>query len=256
MTEEDEAGDAIRLSVLGDYFVGKSALAARLRRDIFVPEWEPSMEENYRKPVEVDNICCQVELLDTMPSAAFYALRPQWMLCKDGYIFMFDLHREGSQNELEQYYELHSQLKEGSTYEDPHNPIVMLVGNKKDLVDEDPSKRTMTEDEGKALAAKWGAEYIEISCRTGHNVNELFERIVRQVRVLRSQPMQKTARQWCRIFSTPERFLKRVSGPEKMLVDFFIGRPGLRRLIGGLLARYYNPCNAAPLESQKKCVVM
>ena len=49
------------------------------------------------------------------------------------------------------------------------------------MKDEDPSKRIMTEDEGKALAAKWGAEYIEISCRTGHNVNELFERIVRLV---------------------------------------------------------------------------
>ena len=53
------------------------------------------------------------------------------------------------------------------------------------MKDEDPSKRIMTEDEGKVLAAKWGAEYIEISCKTGHNVNELFETIIRLVRLNR-----------------------------------------------------------------------
>ena len=32
-------------------------------------------------------------------------------------------------------------------------------------------------------------------------------------------------RQWCRIFSNPERFFKRVKGPEKMLLEFFVARP-------------------------------
>ena len=32
-------------------------------------------------------------------------------------------------------------------------------------------------------------------------------------------------RQWCRIFSNPERFFKRVKGPEKVLLEFFVARP-------------------------------
>lgn len=34
----------------------------------------------------------------------------------------------------------------------------MLVGNKKDKVDESPGTRIMSVEDGEALAAKWGAE--------------------------------------------------------------------------------------------------
>ena len=37
--------------------------------------------------------------------------------------------------------------------------------------------------------------------------------------------IRKTVRQWCRIFSTPGRFLSRASGPEKTLIDFFVVHP-------------------------------
>ena len=77
--------------------------------------------------MEVDNVCCQLEVLDTagqdvcsawtyvivpfsvsLPLSIslviamllsfdqdFSALRPQWMMGKDGYIFVFGLDREG-----------------------------------------------------------------------------------------------------------------------------------------------------------------
>ena len=36
---------------------------------------------------------------------------------------------------------------------------------------------------------------------------------------------QEMVRQWCRIFATPERFIDRARGPDKMLLDFFVVRP-------------------------------
>jgi len=180
--EEDQAEEmSIRLAVLGAGGVGKSALTLRYVRDFFVTDWDPTIEDAYRTTVEVDNVCCQLEVLDTAGQDDFSALRPQWMMGKDGYIFVFGLDRDGSQNDLAQYYELHTQLKE-----EGQPKAIMLVGNKKDLVDEDPSKRIMTEDEGKDLAAKWEAEYIETSAKTGHNIDELFKKFIRQVRTLRA----------------------------------------------------------------------
>ncbi len=43
----------------------------------------------------------------------------------------------------------------------------------------------------------------------------------------------KAVRQWCRIFSAPERFLARESGPEKMLIDFFVVYPVGRCICSG-----------------------
>ena len=45
------------------------------------------------------------------------SLRPHWMVEKEGYIFVFGLDKEGSDTELEAYYELYEQLKDD--YEDP-----------------------------------------------------------------------------------------------------------------------------------------
>lgn len=181
--EENTAAEemSIRLAVLGAGGVGKSALTLRYVRDFFVTDWDPTIEDAYRTTVEVDNVCCQLEVLDTAGQDDFSALRPQWMMGKDGYIFVFGLDREGSQNDLAQYYELHTQLKE-----EGQPKAIMLVGNKKDLVDEDPSKRIMSEEDGKDLARKWEAEYIETSAKTGHNIDELFQKFIRQVRVLRA----------------------------------------------------------------------
>ena len=47
--------------------------------------------------------------------------------------------------------------------------------------DEKPSKRIMTEEEGKALAKTWQAEYIETSAKTGHNIALLFQKFIRSV---------------------------------------------------------------------------
>jgi len=173
---------SIKLAVLGAGGVGKSALTLRYVRDFFVTDWDPTIEDAYRTTVEVDDVCCSLEVLDTAGQDDFSALRPQWMMGKDGYIFVFGLDRDGSQNDLAQYYELHTQLKE-----EGQPKAIMLVGNKKDLVDEEPSKRIMTEEEGKALAAKWEAEYIETSAKTGHNIDELFQTFIRQVRALREK---------------------------------------------------------------------
>lgn len=197
VTEGSDPGDAeepkteemsIRLAVLGAGGVGKSALTLRYVRDFFVTDWDPTIEDAYRTTVEVDNVCCQLEVLDTAGQDDFSALRPQWMMGKDGYIFVFGLDREGSQNDLAQYYELHTQLKE-----EGQPKAIMLVGNKKDLVDEEPSRRIMTEEEGKDLARKWEAEYIETSAKTGHNIDLLFQKFIRQVRTLRERDPEPSA---------------------------------------------------------------
>jgi len=69
--------------------------------------------------------------------------------------------------------------------------VVVLVATKSDLV----RARVVSTSAGKALAAKYGAKFIEISSGIGHNVDELLVGIVTQLqlrREARPPPASKT----------------------------------------------------------------
>lgn len=54
-----------KLVVLGSGGVGKSALTVQFVQGIFVEKYDPTIEDSYRKKVEVDNEQCILEILDT-----------------------------------------------------------------------------------------------------------------------------------------------------------------------------------------------
>lgn len=68
-------------------------------------------------------------------------------------------------------------LKEIKTHAE-EGIVVLLIGNKKDLVQETPSSRQVTESEAKEFAAKYKLYYRETSAKTGDNVKESFEYLV------------------------------------------------------------------------------
>nr|XP_005897471.1 PREDICTED: ras-related protein Rap-1b-like isoform X2 [Bos mutus] len=54
-----------KLVVLGSGGVGKSALTIQFVQGIFVEKYDPTIEDSYRKQVEVDAQQCMLEILDT-----------------------------------------------------------------------------------------------------------------------------------------------------------------------------------------------
>lgn len=53
------------LLVLGSGGVGKSALTVQFVQGIFVEKYDPTIEDSYRKQVEVEGQQCMLEILDT-----------------------------------------------------------------------------------------------------------------------------------------------------------------------------------------------
>jgi len=187
-----KAQETFYVSVLGTGGVGKSALTLRFVRDFFVQDWDPTIEDAYRKPVDVDDETCMLDILDTAGQDDFESLRPSWMIDKDGYVFVFSLDQPQSLEELRPFFELHHQLNEGRRV-----PIV-LAANKKDLVTNDSERQAKAREEGMKIAAQLGARYIETSALTGENVQETFETFVRQVRTLK-RPTKQVNRKKCSI---------------------------------------------------------
>ncbi|KAJ3593521.1 hypothetical protein NHX12_005855 [Muraenolepis orangiensis] len=102
-------------------------------------------------------------------------LKEQCMKLGDAYIIVYSVTDRSS---FEKASELRIQLRRARQSEDI--PII-LVGNKSDLV----RSREVAKDEGSACAVVFDCKFIETSASLHHNVLDLFQGIVRQVRLRR-----------------------------------------------------------------------
>ena len=58
-----------------------------------------------------------------------------------------------------------------------NNPDVILVGNKSDM----ESKRKISTEDATEFAKEYDINYIEVSAKTGNNINNIFETIYKQL---------------------------------------------------------------------------
>lgn len=128
-----------------------------------------------------------LEILDTAGQDDFESLRAQWMMDKDGYMFVYSMDSRVSLHELQPFFDLHMQINESKR----HIPPIVMVANKKDLVEADPKRRQVSSEEGRRIAASYNAKYVETSALTGANVNKVFETIVREARKQSAPKHQK-----------------------------------------------------------------
>lgn len=71
-----------KIVVLGSGGVGKSALTVQFVQGIFVEKYDPTIEDSYRKQVEVDGQQCMLEILDTAGTVIkFFSLIIMFHLC-------------------------------------------------------------------------------------------------------------------------------------------------------------------------------
>ena len=54
-----------KIVLLGQSRVGKTAIAVRFLQDAFVSQYDATVEDSYRKNVQIDSVHYLVEILDT-----------------------------------------------------------------------------------------------------------------------------------------------------------------------------------------------
>ena len=65
MEDSGESGIPLKIAVLGQTLVGKSALTFRFINDKFPNEHDTTIEDSYSFTAKIDGINCQLEILDT-----------------------------------------------------------------------------------------------------------------------------------------------------------------------------------------------
>ncbi|KAH8994815.1 small GTPase superfamily [Lactarius akahatsu] len=159
--------------VLGAGGVGKSALTVRFMRGEFVENYDPTIQEEYRRSIEVDGELTWLEVLDTAGAEQFTALNELYITSGRGFILVFSLTLEASLREVTSLRQQILRIKGESS----GIPMV-LVGTKLDLTNErEVSSATLRE-----LATRWKIPVYETSAKRDWDVREAFEDLVRQMR--------------------------------------------------------------------------
>lgn len=160
-----------KLVVVGGGGVGKSALTIQLIQSHFVDEYDPTIEDSYRKQCSVDNEQVMLDILDTAGQEEYLAMREQYMRTGEGFLLVYAINSRTSLEELQVFYEQIQRVK------DADNVPVLVVGNKSDLEIE----RQVSFEEGAAFAKSLGCPFLETSAKQRINVEEAFYGLVRAI---------------------------------------------------------------------------
>ncbi|KAK6009436.1 Ras family protein, partial [Ostertagia ostertagi] len=74
-----------KVVVLGSGGVGKSALTVQFVSSTFIEKYDPTIEDFYRKEIEVDGQPCVLEILDTAGTEQFSSMRDLYI--KNGQVW-------------------------------------------------------------------------------------------------------------------------------------------------------------------------
>jgi GTPase KRas protein len=156
---------------LGDNGVGKSASCIQFTRGLFVEDYDPTIEDTYRKVM--DSVI--VDLLDLIPSCFEYTAMADACIKKaKGFFVLYSICSRHSFDGALVHLERVLRIKKCDEF-----PVV-VCGNKLDLGE---TSREVTTEEGRALADRFGAEFFETSAKSAENLEKSVKTLLDMVRV-------------------------------------------------------------------------
>ncbi|KAG8962358.1 Ras GTPase [Tulasnella sp. 425] len=161
-----------KLGVVGPSGVGKSPLVIQFIQSHFVDEYEPTIEDSYRKQCVIDEEVALLDVLDTTGLEEYGALREQWMRTGEGFLLVYSITSRNSFEELSTFYQQILRVKDKDSF-----PVI-VIGNKCDLEYE----RQVGMNEGRDFAKRFGCQFLETSAKQRIRVDDAFIQLVREIR--------------------------------------------------------------------------
>ncbi|GAA5913337.1 uncharacterized protein JCM6883_003043 [Sporobolomyces salmoneus] len=167
---------SVKLVVLGDGGVGKTALTIRLCLNHFIEvftafTYDPTIEDSYRKHAIIDDEPYLLEILDTAGQEDYTSLRSQWIREGDGFLVVYSTTSRSS------FLRIHEFIQQITRVKDSDRVPIVLVGNKVDRINE----REVETREGAELAKRLGCEFVETSAKTREGLEKAYHTAVRLI---------------------------------------------------------------------------
>ena len=160
----------LKILTIGDNNVGKSSIIEKYIDDKFDGNNKPTIGIDFKtKIIQKGNELIKLSIYDTAGEEKYRYLIKNYYNGANGILLIYDITNRNSFHNLNLWFdELEKNL-------DLNNLYIYLIGNKADLIQE----REVSYEEAKDFADKKNIPYIEISAKTGDNINKLFNQMIK-----------------------------------------------------------------------------
>eukprot|EP01156_Anaeramoeba_ignava_P003289 Anaeramoba_ignava/a221704_10.p1 GENE.a221704_10~~a221704_10.p1 ORF type:complete len:191 (-),score=68.50 a221704_10:25-597(-) len=159
----------VKIATTGAGGVGKSTFTIQFCYSKFIEEYDPTIEDSYRKQIEFQNEKFNVEIYDTTSMEEEHTIfTPEYKmgLC-GGFIIMYSITNRESFEFIN--YLLEKMIKA----KNPDPFPVIIVGNKTDL----ESERKVPKKEAEAFCKEKKIPFVELTCRDFQQVKSVVVQI-------------------------------------------------------------------------------
>ena len=176
---------SIKLVLLGEAAVGKSSIVLRFVSNDFSENKEPTIGAAFlTQRVNIDDHIIKFEIWDTAGQERFASLAPMYYRNAQAALVVYDVTKPQSFIKARHWVkELHEQASK--------DIIIALIGNKIDLLDDDPDERKVSKEEAEKLAEEENLLFFETSAKTAVNINEVFLKIGENIPLKNSNDTNK-----------------------------------------------------------------
>lgn len=175
-TKREDYDFLYKIILVGDPKVGKTSLLTRYTKNV-VKNPNPTIGVEYAtKCVLLKNGAgiVKAQIWDTSGSEKYKSITTAHYRRSVGALLFYDLTEEQSFRNTEEWLkEIQEHTEEGI--------VILLIGNKYDLVEENPSERKVKIEEVQNFCKKNYLLYNETSAKTGFNVKESFEMLIESI---------------------------------------------------------------------------
>lgn len=162
------------ITVLGDEFVGKTAIMERLVNGRFSNSYVPTVGDTFEMrtrrrpsgPSEID-----LRIFDTCGSMEFPAMTKVLIEQSDAFVIVYSVDSERSLKRAHQFINIVSDITNLERV-----PLI-LVGNKADLA----SERQVSFEKGLQLAVEARVPFMEVSAKNGNCIEDIFFTLLKRI---------------------------------------------------------------------------
>ena len=161
----------LKYVVIGDSGVGKSNILLRYIYNSFSEEFKTTVGVEFgAKNIEIDKKIYRIQIWDTAGQENFRSIARAYYKNSVCACVVYDISSHSSFENIQSWID-------DCTKQTAQSVLLVLIGNKNDLI----NQREVTYEEGETFAKNHKMMFLEVSAKTGNNVNEIFEESVKKI---------------------------------------------------------------------------
>ena len=183
---QDDYDFLYKLVLVGDMNVGKTFLLSRYVKGQVPKNTGPTIGVEFAtKTVPLDSGCTvKAQIWDTAGQERYRAITTAHYRRAVGALLVYDITQDKTFQSVKRW------VEELRDHAEP-DIVILLVGNKTDLVEQNPDLRAVRRETAQEMATKGAMLFIETSAVSGGKVKEAFELLLNEINRRRSADSSK-----------------------------------------------------------------